>query len=382
MKILIAPDKFKGSLSARQAAEAIARGFRERWPTAELRLAAITDGGEGFAAALADPKLPAASAQVRDPLGRTITAEYGWMDATTAVMEMSAASGLRLLGGRERDPLRANTFGTGELIADAITRGARKILIGLGGSATTDGGIGVAAALGCQFLTSDGDPIAPIPANLLSLMRIKMPEDFPEGVEIIGACDVENPLLGERGAARVFAPQKGADARAVETLELSLEHLADIVAEDFRSDFRHTPGAGAAGGLGFGLLSFCGAKLRPGFQIVAERLGLESAVAGCDLVLTGEGRTDAQTLMGKGPAGIAALARKHGRPVVAFAGSVENGARGRLAEFFDSVIAIAPDAMPLEESLRRGADLLARAAADAAARLRAGKRLSHAGQSF
>src|SRR5581483_10113466 len=306
------------------------------------------------------------------PLGRAIDARYGWIDEATAVIEMSVASGLWRLARNERDPMRANTFGTGELISDAIERDARKIFVGLGGSATNDGGIGLAAALGYEFVTSDGEPLDPIPANLLALTHIHPAErDWPK---IIAACDVRNPLLGGRGASRMFAPQKGADEKTVQTLEWSLEQLADVVAEDLGCDFRDVPGAGAAGGLGFGLLSFCAAKMRAGFDVVAEVLHLENAITACDLVVTGEGKLDAQTLEGKAPAGVASLARKHGKPVLAFAGEIDEAAQ--VGGLFDATLAIREHDMPLDEAMQNASALLEKCAARAAESIRTGKLLS------
>ena len=361
MKILVAPDKFKGSLSAVEAAEAISRGWRAVFPNAEIEAAPIADGGEGFAEALC----VALGGEwirrmARDPIGRDVEARYAWIaKERLAVIEMSEASGLWRLKKDELAPLRANTFGTGQLIRDAAERGAKTILVGLGGSATTDGGIGMAAALGYETLTSDGEELEPIPENLTALTRI-VADGAIELPEVIAACDVQNPLLGPRGTARVFAPQKGADARTVEHLEMHLANLADVVATDLECDFRDTPGAGAAGGIGFGLLSFCGAKIRSGFDVVAEVLRIEERIAACDIVITGEGRLDAQTLEGKGPAGIAALARKHGKPVLAFAGSIADDRA--VADIFTATCAIIDEPVSLAEAMARGAEFLERAA--------------------
>ncbi len=361
MKILVAPDKFKGSLSAVDAAAAIARGWLAVFPDGDIEAAPIADGGEGFAetlcVALGGEWIRRTA---RDPIGREIEARYAWVAAEKiAIIEMSEASGLWRLKADELAPLRANTFGTGQLIRDAVERGAKTILVGLGGSATTDGGIGMAAALGYETLTSDGEELEPIPENLTALTRIVAHGaiDFPE---IIAACDVQNPLLGPRGTARVFSPQKGADARTVEALEMHLTNLADVVATDLECDFRDTPGAGAAGGIGFGLLSFCGAKIRSGFDVVAEVLRIEERIAACDLVITGEGRLDAQTLEGKGPAGIAALARKHGKPVLAFAGSIADDRE--VADIFTATCPIIDEPVSLAEAMARGAEFLERAA--------------------
>ena len=361
VKILVAPDKFKGSLSAVAAVAAITRGWSAVFPDAQIEAAPIADGGEGFAevlcVALGGEWI---LCKARDPLGRAIEARYAWIEKERlAVIEMSEASGLWRLEKDELAPLRASTFGTGQLIRDAAERGAKTILVGLGGSATTDGGIGMAAALGYEMLGSDGEKLEPIPENLSALSHLVSHRAI-EMPEIIAACDVQNPLLGPRGTARVFAPQKGADPRTVEALELHLANLAEIVASDIGCDFRDTPGAGAAGGIGFGLLSFCGAKMRSGFDVVSETLRIEERIAACDFVITGEGRLDAQTLEGKGPAGIAALARKHGKPVLAFAGSIADDRI--VAELFTATLPIIDEPVSLADAMLRGAEFLERAA--------------------
>lgn len=374
MKVLIAPDKFKGSLTAVAAAEAIARGWSATQMDSEVQLAPIADGGEGFAEALCVALGGEwVKTSARDPLGREVEARYAWIaESQLAVIEMSEASGLGRLLATERDPMRATTFGTGQLMRHAAERGARSILVGLGGSATTDGGIGMAAALGYEFLTSDGEPLEAVPANLLALTRISG-RNAIELPEIVAACDVQNPLLGPRGTARVFSPQKGADERTVEHLELAMENLADVVAQDLGCDFHEAPGAGAAGGIGFGLMSFCKAMIRSGFDVVAETLRLEERIATCDLVITGEGRIDGQTLEGKGPAGVAELARKHRKPVLALAGSVAD--TPAVASLFNAACAIIDQPVSLEEAMRRGAEFLERAAARAARLVQLGKTL-------
>ena len=374
MKILVAPDKFKGSLSAVAAVAAITRGLRVVWPDAEITAAPIADGGEGFAEALC-AALGGAWVETRalDPIGREVAARYAWIEAEQlAIIEMSEASGLWRLTKDERAPLRATTYGTGQLIRHAVERGARKILVGLGGSATTDGGVGMAAALGYEFLTSDGEELELIPGKLIALTRIQAESaiDFPE---IIAACDVQNPLLGPRGTAHVFAAQKGAGAADIVALEGGLSALADCVATDLGWDFRDTPGAGAAGGIAFGLMSFCRAKVCSGFDLVAETLRLEERIAASDLVITGEGRIDGQTLEGKGPAGVAALARRHGKPVLALAGSIaENAAVHAL---FDATCAIIDEPVTLDIAMTRGAEFLERAATRAARLISLGTKL-------
>lgn len=374
MKILVAPDKFKGSLSAVAAVEAIASGIRRVWPEAEISKAPIADGGEGFAEALCDA-LGGAWVQTRalDPLGREVDARYAWVASEKlAIIEMSEASGLWRLRHEERAPLQANTFGTGQLLRHATERGARKILVGLGGSATTDGGIGMAAALGYEFLTSDGDDLNPIPGNLLALTRIER-ENVIDLPEIIAACDVQNPLLGPRGTAHVFSPQKGANAKDIVALEEGLLNLADVVAADLGCDFRDTPGAGAAGGIAFGLMSFCQARVCSGFDLLADTLKLEARIAASDLVITGEGRIDGQTLEGKGPAGVAALARKHKIPVLAFAGSIADNPA--VDSLFDATCAIIDEPVALDAAMARGAEFLNRSASRAARLLKLGKLL-------
>ena len=374
MKILIAPDKFKGSLSAVAVVAAISRGWSAVFPDDEIEAAPIADGGEGFAEALCLAlrgewvKMPAL-----DPLGREIAARYAWLEKERiAVIEMSEASGLWRLKKDELAPLLANTFGTGQLIRDAVERGAKTILVGLGGSATTDGGIGMAAALGWKFLADDGRELEPLPGNLANLARIDS-RDAITLPEIIAASDVQNPLLGPRGTAHVFAPQKGADANDIEALEKQLAHLADVVATDLEVDFRETPGAGAAGAIGFGLLSFCGAKMQSGFDLVAHTLQIEEHIAACDLVITGEGRLDTQTLEGKGPAGIAALARKHGKPVLALAGSITDDRI--VGEIFTASLPIIDEPTTLADAMTRGAEFLERAATRAARLVSLGKNL-------
>ena len=362
MRLLIAPDKFKGSLSALAAAEAIERGFRSVFADAVVDIAPIADGGEGFAEALA-AALGAQWIQLasEDANGRAITARYAWLESEhLAVIEMSEASGLWRIQPEDRDPLLASTHGTGILLRDAIARGARKILIGLGGSATTDGGIGIARALGYRFLNEDGGEFHAVPGTLDLLHHIERPSTLALP-EIIAACDVQNPLLGERGTARVYSPQKGANPHTVEALEAVMRRLADVCTTSFDCDFRNIPGAGAAGGLGFGLLTFCAAKIQPGFDIVAETIHLDQRIAAADWVITGEGRLDDQTLDGKGPAGIAARARAAGKRVIGFAGAVTETAEH--AHLFDALVPITDRPIALEEAMREAPLLLERAAA-------------------
>jgi len=363
VKLLLAPDKFKGSLSAAAVAEALRSGWHSILPGTEFSFAPIADGGEGFCEALAktlDGQW--ITLESVDAIGRPVQCRYVWIAATrTAVLEMSEASGLWRLRDDERAPLRANTFGTGLLLRDAANRGAKRILLGLGGSATTDGGIGMAAALGFRFLSSSGESLAPIPANLPFIRRIDPAQAVPLP-PVTAACDVVNPLLGPRGTAAVFAPQKGASPEDVAFLENALAGLAALSSQlGCKGELHKTPGAGAAGGIGFGLLAFCGATMEPGFDLVAGASGLSTKISAADLVLTGEGRLDSQTLEGKGPAGVAALARSLGKPVFAFAGSIEE--HPSVLERFDAAIPIVDRPVSLEEAMRDAPSFLERAAA-------------------
>jgi glycerate 2-kinase len=334
MRILIAPDKFKGSLSAHEAAEAIRAGV-ETAVGVSVDLCPVADGGEGFAEALAArfDELDG----ILDPLGRPVRARFGWLEDGGAVVGMSEASGYHRLRPEERNPWLASTFGTGQLMRHAIERGAARIVVGLGGSATNDAGVGMAAALGWNFLTSDGEPLDPRPSNFLAIERIEAPEDVA-WPPIIAASDVRNPLLGPEGSSHVFARQKGADDRMISHLEMALEHLADLVAEQVGVDYRTRPGAGAAGGLGYGLATFCNAEIQPGFPIVASTLHMEERIAASDLVITGEGRLDSQSLFGKAPIRIAEMARRHGKPVAMLCGQCEPG--GDAAAAFDFIFSL------------------------------------------
>jgi glycerate 2-kinase len=364
MRILVAPDKFKGSLTAREAALAIRDGFQFVLPQASFDIVAIADGGEGtaeiFRESLGGQCLEVAA---HDALGRPVESPYSWVpDRQLGVIDMSSASGLWRIADGERNPWRASTFGTGELMADAIARGAKNLLIGLGGSATNDAGVGMATALGWKFLDADGQPVPPSPAEFLRIRQVVRPTT-PLPCQVIGLCDVKNPLLGENGATNVFGPQKGVTAEMLDALEDSLSHLANLCREQLGKDYSNTLGAGAAGGLGFGLLAFCQASLEPGFQAIARLMDLAGKAANADLVVTGEGRLDAQSLQGKAPFEVARLAAQHGKPVIGFAGLVEEDLPG-----FDACVPIANGPLTLDESRLRAAELL-RAAAARAARL-------------
>jgi glycerate kinase len=362
-RILVACDKFKGSLSAPEACAAIARGLARRWPEAVIETCPIADGGEGFAAALEGPLCGRwVEAPCHDALGRLIRACYLVVESSEgvlAVMEMAAASGMWRISNNERNILRANTLGTGELMRHAVeqTR-ARRLILGIGGSATNDGGAGMAAALGVRFLDSNGLPLAPSPgiwggrlARIDVSKRISLPP-------VMVACDVASPLLGQSGATRVFGPQKGADESSIPILEAALEAMVKAAGGEVAAA---RPGSGAAGGLGFGLLHFAGASLVSGFDLLAGLTGLAERIAGADLVVTGEGSLDEQTLAGKGPAGVARLARSHGKSVWVFCGRSDPAARDSMA--FDRVVDLASTGLPIETLMSDTARLLEEAAA-------------------
>ena len=363
MKIVIAPDSFKESLDALQVAEAIARGWRAVFPAAECVLRPMADGGEGTVdAVLAAVGGERRTCQVAGPLGAPVQAHWGWLDDGTAVIEMAAASGLHHVPPGQRDILRACSAGTGELIRQALDAGARRIILGLGGSATNDGGTGMLRALGVRFLGSQGKALEPGGAALARLARLDLSGLDPRlrQVEVQVAADVDNPLCGPRGASAVFGPQKGASPQQVEQLDKALAHYARLMAEALGENHAEVPGAGAAGGLGFAARALLGARFRPGVELVAELSGLAEAVRDADLVITGEGRLDAQTLHGKTPFGVARIARAANAPLIALAGSLGDG-YSRLYEVgVTAAFSLTPGPMTLEQ-----------ACSDAAAQLQA-----------
>ncbi|GAB3313902.1 glycerate 3-kinase [Larkinella ripae] len=324
MKILLAPDKFKGSLTAREVCDAMTEGIRLAYPEADIVALPMADGGEGTAEVLTLATGGRwVSIPVLDPLGRTVQASYGFSaDHQTAFIEMSQASGLRLLHSDEYNPLKAHTFGTGQLIRDAIDRGMTHLVLGIGGSATNDGGTGMAAALGWRFLNDQGEVMQPSGGNLGQIRRIIPPADALNLVVEV-ACDVTNPLYGPNGAAAIYGPQKGASAADVEKLDQGLRHLAGLIHDQFGIDLAEVPGAGAAGGMGAGALFFLNATLKEGVKVVMEQTRFLDQLNGTDLVLTGEGKLDHQTLQGKLIFGIAQQARAAAIPTVALCGTLE-----------------------------------------------------------
>jgi len=369
MRIVIAPDSFKGSLTALAVAEAMERGARAVFPQAEVRKVPIADGGEGTVDALvAATHGRHEELTVRGPLGEPVRARWGVLgDGETAVLEMAAASGLPLVPKDRRDPRVTSTFGTGELVRAALDAGLRKLVVGIGGSATNDGGTGLARALGVHFLDAAGVELPEGGAALARLARIDLTGLDPRvaSAQVLVACDVDNPLTGPRGASAVYGPQKGATPEMVRELDAALGHYAQVTRSATGRDVALLPGAGAAGGLGAGLLFFTPARLRPGVEIVLETTGFAELVRGADLVLTGEGHTDFQTAMGKAPVGVAQAAKRHGVPVVCLAGGLGDGADDVLAQGIDALAAVVPRAMPLEEAMARGAELVEAAAARA-----------------
>jgi glycerate kinase len=367
MRVVVAPDKFEGTLSAKQAAAALAAGWRRADRGADIDEVPVADGGKGTLETLLDALGGRRErVSVSGPLGDPVEADFGLVDTAegpTAVVEMAAASGLALVGEERRDPLRATTRGTGELIAAAARHGPRRVIVCIGGSATNDGGVGMAQALGIRFLDEEGRDLRPGGAALRRLARIDASGLDPaiRGAIVMVASDVDNPLTGPRGASAVYGPQKGASPDDVRVLDQALGHLAAVIHRDLGLDVRDVPGAGAAGGLGAGLMAFLGGRLRPGFEVVAGALGLERRLRHADVAVTGEGRYDAQSGSGKAPAGVLRLAREAGSRTVLVAGQVEPGTEPPADLVYDLAARAGLDA-----ALSRAAELLEEAARDAA----------------
>lgn len=365
MNILIAPDSFKDCLSAMEVASALGRGIQKILPDTICTLVPMADGGEGTVESVIDATHgKQIKLQVLDPLMREVPSFYGITgDGETAVIEMAAASGIELLEGKERDPWITSTYGTGQLIKDALDRGVKKILLGIGGSATNDGGAGMAQALGVVFngkfevLSVRGG------GALGEVEQIHMEALDPRiaGTEIVVACDVNNPLTGPEGASAVYGPQKGADGEMVEKLDLNLTHYAKLIQDQLGKDVSGVAGAGAAGGLGAGMMAFLGARLVGGFTLVAGVVGLEEKIRGADLVITGEGKMDKQTRFGKTPFGVAQMAKEQGKPVIGVAGTLDEDAALLYDYGFDLLMPIQEKPGNLEFSLRNAGQLLERA---------------------
>lgn len=355
MRYLCAPDSFKESLTAAEAARAMAEGIRRGDPDAEIRCLPMADGGEGTARALADATGGTMlTAGAHDPLGRPVQAGLALLgDGRTAVVETAAASGLALLRPSERDPKATTSYGTGELIRAALDAGAETIIVGLGGSATNDAGAGLLQALGVRLLDGNGNDLAHGGAALADLATIDISTMDPalKNVAITAACDVTNPLTGPTGASAVFGPQKGASKDDVATLDAALAHFAQGIDSQLGVAVNDVPGAGAAGGIGAALKGFLNAEFRPGIAIVIEQSGLDAAAQWADVVFTGEGSIDFQTKFGKTPAGVAETAKRHGKPVIAVAGHIGTGIDELHEVGIDAVFGIAPGAASLSELL-------------------------------
>lgn len=366
MRIVIAPDSFKECLSAAEACRVIEAGVRRAAPDAEIVAVPMADGGEGTVDALvAATGGRCVEAMARGPLGRPVVARYGAMsEGGTAVIETAAVAGLALVPVSERNPGLTTTYGVGELIRDAMRRGVRRIIIGLGGSGTNDGGAGLAQALGFALSDKHGRELALGGLALRDLARIErrnVPEELAD-TEIVAACDVDNPLCGPNGASMVYGPQKGATPEQARELDAALRHFAAIVERDLGVSVLDIPGAGAAGGLGAGLMAFAGGVLRPGVDLIAEAAGLREALEGADLVFTGEGTLDGQSVHGKTPVGVARIAKAFGARVVALAGALGDEYQAVFETGIDEVRAIAPPTMTQTESMARARELLADAA--------------------
>jgi glycerate kinase len=379
MKIVIAPDSFKESLTAMAVANEIEAGFREIFPDAEYRKLPVADGGEGTVQAMIDAsggKLVALN--VNGPLGEPVAAFYGLMgDGQTAVIEMAAASGLELVAPAQRNPLLTTSYGTGQLIRHALDAGARRFVLGIGGSATNDGGAGMLQALGGRLLDGTGADLAVGGGALSMLDRIDVSglDARIKDCTFDVACDVNNPLVGPQGASAIFGPQKGATPEMVARLDDNLRHYARIIAKDLGHEVAEVPGAGAGGGIGAAMMVFLGGRLRPGSEIVTDAVGLDAAVADADLVLTGEGRIDGQTIQGKTPVGVARVAQRHGKPVIAIGGSLGAGAPAVHDHGIDAVFGSVSRPCTVEEALANAASNVRSAARNIAATLRLGASL-------
>ena len=361
MKIVIAAQGYKGNLSALQVCRAIENGVKRAVPDAMTAIVPMADGGggtmEALVAAMGGEIIPA---EVTGPLGKRVTARWGLLsDKATGVIEMAAASGLDLVPPQELNPLLTTTYGTGELILDALEKGCRKLIIGIGGSATNDGGVGMAQALGVRLLDGKGAPLTFGGAALADLEHIDITAIDPRlaGCDVVVASDVTNPLSGPQGASAVYGPQKGATEEMVARLDAALAHYAGVLKKDLGIDIRDVPGAGAAGGLGAGLIAFLKAELLPGIDIVIQATGLAQHLKGAALVFTGEGRLDNQTARGKAPVGVARKAKTLGLPVVAIVGEIGDGYQEVYDQGIDAVFSIAPGPVSLDRCLVEAEEL-------------------------
>jgi glycerate kinase len=367
MKVVIAPDSFKESLTAKQVCVAIETGFKRVFPNASYHLVPVADGGEGTVQSLVDATQGEIQhLQVTGPMAGKVDAFYGLLGGNnhTAVIEMAAASGLHHVQASQRDPKLASSYGTGELIKAALDHGAKKIIIGLGGSATNDGGIGMLSALGVVFLDNTDKEIVANGAGLPFIKTIKTDMLDPRlaDCEILVACDVDNPLCGIRGASHVFGPQKGATTEDIQFLDNSLKHYATCIKQQYAIDVLDQPGAGAAGGMGAALMAFTNATLKPGIELVLEAVNLKQFMPDTDLVITGEGRIDEQTVYGKTPMGVATVAKQFNIPVIGIAGSLGKNHQAVYECGIDAVFAAVPGAMTLQQAFTEAHDNVANVA--------------------
>ncbi len=362
MRILIAPDSYKNALSALEVAKSLKSGLQKVFQDAEFEILPMADGGEGTVEALIDATQgDIITARVHDPLMRPVESSFGITgDGITAVIEMASASGIQLITSGERNPWITTTYGTGELILAALDRGCRDIILGIGGSATNDCGMGMAAALGVKFLDHAGNSVGPGGGMLAEVTRIDISglDNRIKETKIMVACDVTNPLTGPSGAAHVYGPQKGADPEMVNKLDSNLKKFSDLIMEQLGKDVGKIPGAGAAGGLGAGLIAFLDGELVEGVPAIAAKTGLEEAVAKADIVITGEGGIDFQTQFGKTPYGVAQVAKKYGKPVIAVAGTIGKGVDELYSKGIDAVISILDRPLSLEEAIEETPALL------------------------
>ena len=376
MKVVIAPQAFKGSISALEAAEAMSEGVRRVFPDAETVAVPVADGGDGTLETLVEGSGgEIRSATVTGPLGDKVTAPWGALgDGTTAVIEMARTSGLALVRPEKRDPLNATTYGLGEAVREALGLGFRRFILGIGGSATNDAGAGMAQALGVRLLDGSGQELPPGGAALARLERIEMSGVDPRVGEshFDVACDVNNPLTGPEGAAAVYGPQKGATPEMVERLDAALLRFEHVARRDLGADVGETPGSGAAGGLGAGIMAFLGGSLRPGVDIVLDTVGLDSYLEGADLVITGEGCMDFQTVYNKAPIGVARLAGRRGVPVIGVSGSLGDRFTDVHEEGIAAAVAITRAPMTLDEASDQAADLISTATEQAMRLIRIG----------
>lgn len=380
MKIVIAPDSYKESLSALEVATAIEQGFSEIFPDAQYVKLPLADGGEGTVEAMvAATEGRIIHVNVTGPLGEPVNGFYGISaDEQSAFIEMAAASGLELVPSARRNPLQTTSWGTGELIRHALDAGARHIIIGIGGSATNDGGAGMVQALGAKLLDEQDAQIAQGGGALETLVRIDISALDPRLAEcrIEVACDVTNTLTGEKGATAVFGPQKGATKTMIPRLDGALEHFAQIIARDLDIQVLDLAGGGAAGGMGAALYAFCGAQLRQGIEIVTDALKLDQQVADADLVITGEGRIDSQTIHGKVPVGVARIAKRYNKPVIGIAGSLTADVGVVHEHGLDAVFSVLYTICTLEEALDNAGENVRMSARNIAAVLKAGQSLA------